>query len=256
MFFGQLFAPRLYLGRLWGLTAAPAQTIINTTSFPAVQSGVLHTLPISVTGTGPFVLSTTAGALPPGVSYVGTSIVVSSSTAPGSYLFTTRATGPTGVYDEQEFLLTVVVQTVPANSPSAAVAGAVFKLELLQAIHNFSASGDTFKLALYGPSASISAATPVYTTQDEAVGAGYTAGGVTLTNIPPTIVENVAVATFSNALFPAVSITVQYALIYNASKNNRAVAVIDFGQPYTLSEADFEVSMPPVTATNALIRMT
>ena len=59
-----------------------------------------------------------------------------------------------------------------------------FKKELMEAKHNFLASGgDTFRIALYTSSASLGAATPAYTTSGETSGQGYTAKGEVLTNI-------------------------------------------------------------------------
>ena len=48
-----------------------------------------------------------------------------------------------------------------------------FKVELLKAVHNFTASsGNTFNLALYTSSASLDAATTAYTTSNEVSGTG------------------------------------------------------------------------------------
>jgi hypothetical protein len=44
-------------------------------------------------------------------------------------------------------------------------------------------------------------------------------------------------------------------LIYNSSKANRAIAVLDFGADKTSTEGDFTVQMPAADATNALIRI-
>ena len=53
-----------------------------------------------------------------------------------------------------------------------------FKKELLEATHNFSASGgNSFKLALFTSSASLDATTTAYSTSNEASGTNYTAGG-------------------------------------------------------------------------------
>ena len=58
-----------------------------------------------------------------------------------------------------------------------------FRVELLQAIHNFGpTTPNTFKLALYTGAANIGPDTTVYTTSGEVVGTGYSAGGNTLTN--------------------------------------------------------------------------
>ena len=72
-----------------------------------------------------------------------------------------------------------------------------FKSELLQGIHNFhngsgggttttTGTGNTFKIALYTSSATMSASTTAYATTNEVSGTGYTAGGNTLTNVDPT----------------------------------------------------------------------
>ena len=74
-----------------------------------------------------------------------------------------------------------------------------FKSELLQGIHNFhngsgggttttTGTGNTFKIALFTSSATLSASTTAYATTNEvsATGTGYTAGGNTLTNVDPT----------------------------------------------------------------------
>ena len=62
-----------------------------------------------------------------------------------------------------------------------------FKQELLQGKHNFTAStGHTFKIALFTSSASLDASTTDYSTSNEVVGTGYSAGGNTLTNVTPT----------------------------------------------------------------------
>jgi len=51
------------------------------------------------------------------------------------------------------------------------------KVELLQGLHNFTAStGDSFKVALYTSSATLDATTTAYSTTNEVSGTGYTAG--------------------------------------------------------------------------------
>lgn len=132
-----------------------------------------------------------------------------------------------------------------------------YKVELLQAVHNFTATtGDAFKMALYTAASTISAATTVYTTVNETSGPGYTAGGVVLTAITPVLDGTVGVASFVNPTFAAVTLTFQRALIYNSSKANRAVAVFDFGAPYTVSGGNLQILMPTANATNAIIRVT
>ena len=63
-----------------------------------------------------------------------------------------------------------------------------FKQELLVGTHNFTATtGDTFKIALYSSSATLSASTTAYSSSNEVSASGtYTAGGGSLTNVTPT----------------------------------------------------------------------
>ena len=132
-----------------------------------------------------------------------------------------------------------------------------FKVELLQGVHNFSASGgDTFKIALYDNNASFTAATTAYTTSDEVVGSGYTAGGNTLTNIDPTSSGTTAFLDFADTTWSAATITARGALIYNSSAvGNPAVAVLDFGADKTSTAGDFTVVFPTADASNAIVRI-
>ena len=137
-----------------------------------------------------------------------------------------------------------------------------FKKELLERKHDFNAtSGHTFKIALYTSSASLDAATTGYTTSNEVVGTGYTAGGVTLTNIDPTSSGTTAFVDFADATWPSATITAAGALIYNTttdggSSTTNAVAVISFGGDKTSTNGDFVVQFPAADASNAIIRLT
>jgi hypothetical protein len=124
-----------------------------------------------------------------------------------------------------------------------------FKTELYTAIHNLST--DTLKIALYTANADLNAATTVYTTSSEVTGGGYVAGGVVLTGVTISSDGYTAYVNFNNAAFSA-SVTARCALIYNASKANRSIAVLDFGSDKTSSS--FIITMPANTATSALIR--
>lgn len=124
-----------------------------------------------------------------------------------------------------------------------------FKKELYQAIHNLST--DTLKIALFTANVDLSAATTVYSAANEVTGGGYTAGGVTLTGVTINSDATTAYVNFNNVVFGA-SVTARCALIYNSSKANRAIAVLDFGSNKT--STNFTVTMPANTATSALIR--
>jgi hypothetical protein len=128
-----------------------------------------------------------------------------------------------------------------------------FKRELLEAVHNFTTH--TFKMALYTDTASLSAATTAYTTAGEVVGAGYTAGGATLTVVAPSVDGTVALVDFADAAWPAATLTARGALIYNISASNRAVAVLDFGADKTASNQTFTVQFPVANAATATVRI-
>ena len=126
-----------------------------------------------------------------------------------------------------------------------------FKEQLLLAVHDFST--DTFKIALYTASANIGADTTVYTATSEVTGSGYVAGGIALTGTTVAVSGTTAYVNFATAVFSA-AVTARGALIYNVSKSNKAVAVLDFGADKT-SAVTFTVTMPANTSTSALIRL-
>jgi len=132
-----------------------------------------------------------------------------------------------------------------------------FKKELLDALHNFQLSGgDTFKIALYTNSASFTAATTAYTATNEVTGAGYTAGGNTLTRIDPTSSGTTAFTDFADTTWASSTITARGALIYNdTASGNPAVVVLDFGSDKTSTNGDFTVVFPTADASNAIIRI-
>lgn len=136
-----------------------------------------------------------------------------------------------------------------------------FKKELLERKHDFNAtSGHTFKIALYTSAATLGAATTAYTTTDEVVGTGYTAGGTTLTNIDPTSSGTTAFIDFNDATWASATITAAGAVIYNTTTDGgtsttNAVAVISFGGDKTSTNGDFVIQMPTADASNAIVRL-
>lgn len=132
-----------------------------------------------------------------------------------------------------------------------------FKQELMQALHNFTAStGSTFKIALYTSSANLGATTTAYTATNEvANGNGYTTGGNTLTNITPTTSGTTAFTDFADTTWTSATITANGALIYNSTASNRAVCALAFGADYSSSNGNFTVVFPTADASNAIIRI-
>lgn len=125
-----------------------------------------------------------------------------------------------------------------------------FKAEIYQAVHNLLT--DTLKIALYNGNADLNAATTVYSTTNEVVAAGYTAGGNTLTGVTLNVSDSTVYVNFANTSWTA-ALTARCALIYNVTQGNKSIAVIDFGADKT-SMTTFLITMPANTATAALIR--
>lgn len=128
-----------------------------------------------------------------------------------------------------------------------------FKQEVLGGIHDLDT--DTLKMALFTSAATLSAATTAYAVANEAAGAGYTAGGKALTGVVLSLDSGVAVVDFNDVVWTDATITAAGALIYNSSKSNKAIAVIDFGGSKTSTAGDFSVIIPAATSTQAIIRL-
>ena len=124
-----------------------------------------------------------------------------------------------------------------------------FKKELYQAVHNLST--DTIKIALYTGNANLNEDTTVYSTTNEVVASGYTAGGEIMTGVAISSSGYVAYANWNNVSWTA-SLTARCALIYNVTQGNKSIFVLDFGSDKTSS--NFTITWPANTATAAIIR--
>jgi hypothetical protein len=129
----------------------------------------------------------------------------------------------------------------------------IFKQNCLSALENFAVGTPyTYKIALYTANAELNQSTLTYTTTGEVVGTGYTAGGQTLTVIPPQSSDYTAYLSFNTVTWNPASFTVRGALIYNGT-TNAAVAVLDFGADKTPTTS-FTITFPTDNASNAIIR--
>jgi hypothetical protein len=126
-----------------------------------------------------------------------------------------------------------------------------YKQEILEGVH---ASGDTYKIALYTSSASLSAATTAYSATNEASGTGYDAGGKVLSGLSTGLSGSTSYLTFSDPVWLDATITARGCLIYNSSKSNKAVAVFDFGSDIISVNGTFTVDLP-AAGSSALIRV-
>ena len=122
---------------------------------------------------------------------------------------------------------------------------------------------DSFKAALYLASATINASTTVYTVTGEVSGAGYSAGGVAVTNANVPIATNSSVTAGVAYWTPSASITYttvtlatafDTVLIYNDTQGDTAVSVHTFGSQ-TITAGTFTLTMPANSTTTALIRL-
>ena len=126
-----------------------------------------------------------------------------------------------------------------------------FKLGLLGASFDFATpTTDVYKIALYDNAASFDASTTVYTTNNEVVATGYTAGGEILT---PTVSYDgtTSFVSFANVSWTS-ALTARGALIYKVGGSS--ICVLDFGSNKT-STVTFTVEFPAASSTTAIIRL-
>lgn len=126
-----------------------------------------------------------------------------------------------------------------------------FKVGLLGASFDFATpTTDVYKIALYDNAAAFDASTTAYTTDNEVVASGYTAGGLVLT---PTVSYDgtTSFLSFANVTWTA-SLTARGALIYKVGGSS--ICVLDFGSNKT-STSTFTVEFPAASSTTAIIRL-
>jgi hypothetical protein len=145
-----------------------------------------------------------------------------------------------------------------------------FKGELLNGHHQFGTptlvsrtsltapTKDSFKAALYLASATVNASTTVFSATNEVSGAGYTSGGIAVTNatVPSTSGTTAIWTPSASLVYTAVTLTTSFdaVLIYNSTQGDKAVSVHTFGGQ-TVTAGTFTLTMPTNDASNALIRL-
>jgi len=138
-----------------------------------------------------------------------------------------------------------------------------FKVEILKAVHNFTAStGNTFKIALFKATAAGSgtfgAATTNYSdmsTDQLPTATGYTQTGNTLSSVTPVADSTTAVCDFADTSWTSATFTTCGALIYNSTASGAACAVLSFGGDQQVSSGDFTIQFPVAAAATAIIRI-
>ena len=135
-----------------------------------------------------------------------------------------------------------------------------FKVEILKAVHNFTASsGNTFNIALYDSGASLGASTTAYTTSEEITntsGSAYSAKGKALTSVTPVASSTTAVCDFSDISWTSASFTARGCMIFNDSATgDPSVCCIDFGGDKTATNGTFTIQFPTADSSDAIIRI-
>ena len=129
-----------------------------------------------------------------------------------------------------------------------------FKTELLAMTPH--TAGDTYMIALYtDTAATLSKSTTAYTATGEITGTGYTAGGMALAGFSVTLDTDTAILDWTtDPVWATATITADTALIYNATRSNKAVAVVKFATASSTA-APFTVQLPAPAAATGLIRI-
>lgn len=133
-----------------------------------------------------------------------------------------------------------------------------FKVGILDAGFDFgTGTAQTFKVALFTSTATLDATTTAYSTSNEVVGTGYTAGGeVLVISQVPTSSGTTAFIDFADETWTTATFTARGALIYLADgATNPAVAVLNFGADKTATAGDFTIQWPVADASTAILRI-
>ena len=143
-----------------------------------------------------------------------------------------------------------------------------FKQEILVGTHNFTASsGNSFKIALFTSSATLSKSTTAYTAPSDGTanptnthevsssGTGYTTGGNALTSTTPVLSGDTACCKFADTSISSASFTARGCLIYNSSASNKAVCAVNFGADKTVTSGTFTIQFPAQTAGIAIVQI-
>jgi len=133
-----------------------------------------------------------------------------------------------------------------------------FKQELFEKLHDLKTTGDSFKIALYDNTATLTAATTAYTVSGELAASGnYTTTGQALTVAAnPTLDTGTAICDFDDEVFATATFTAYGALIYNdTAAGDPVLVVLDFGGAKTATAGDFTIQFPAAAAATAIIRI-
>jgi hypothetical protein len=116
------------------------------------------------------------------------------------------------------------------------------KLDLVQGVHQ---PGDTYMVALYGSNATLNPFTEVYVKEDEVRGKGYVAGGKPLSGYHAHVEGSRAELGWNREVrWANATIRARHALIYNKSKGNRAMTILDLGEEAASTNGNWDLLLP------------
>lgn len=128
-----------------------------------------------------------------------------------------------------------------------------FRADILNGVHQ---PGDVYKVALFTSAIGLDANTTAYSIANEVAqnsGTRYTTGGQTMTGRIAVLDSGFGVLSWDNPVWANSSIQANAALVYNASKSNKAIVAIDFGGTFETRAGPFTIKFPPATGQQALV---
>jgi hypothetical protein len=128
------------------------------------------------------------------------------------------------------------------------------KVELLQGVHDL--EFDAIYIALYSNAANIGPDTTAYTTTGEVTGTGYTAGGKLLEGQVLQSSSGSAWVDWDNPSWPGASFYASGAMLYNATRDNKAIMILNFGTSRLFTSSYNTIQFPIGDAYTALMRLT
>lgn len=127
------------------------------------------------------------------------------------------------------------------------------KADFIRGVHQ---PGDVYKVALYGPLATLNVFTSAYTPAGEVSGPGYVKGGAALSGYRCELHGTTAALGWADVTWKNATLAACGALIYNATRGGRALVVVDFGREIASTNGPWVLTMPPLDAESALVRIT
>lgn len=101
-------------------------------------------------------------------------------------------------------------------------------------------------LALYAQGAALNAEITKYSGTDEVQGYGYTAGGLPIKGYATGRYDGIAYLTWTEpVIWYGCTVQTVGGLIYNRSRDNRAIMVVDFEDVIPAKNGVISISMPP-----------